>query len=273
MKPIRKEGKLPVNARISIDYEKEKPKIKFSYPRKDIITQNYELVFLILAFLFLACYFYFKFFGFPFVDYYNVYPTFCNTTINNNGTVIKNITLACDNEIKSNILFTDHRRAKNKYFNYIFSEFNSFYIDSSNSTIEEIISVLSPVFLLVFIIFFSLLLSKPITRLLVKCSWFKRKVPKINGVINGRCHKAIFKKVPENLIIEIPLFNNIKMNYMASKEFSKYLKKVEIKEHPFNSVLVRRRKIKKKKKNIRYWYARFYFTQQAKTGKLEVLFK
>ncbi len=32
-------GKLPVNARITIDYTKKKPKVKFGYPRKDAASQ------------------------------------------------------------------------------------------------------------------------------------------------------------------------------------------------------------------------------------------
>ena len=40
----KKEGKYPVNARVSVDYSKGKPKIKFGYPRKptdkEVIRQN-----------------------------------------------------------------------------------------------------------------------------------------------------------------------------------------------------------------------------------------
>ena len=52
---MKKEGKIPVNARIDIDYSKEKPKIKFGYPRKDAYEQNkYGIHTIILCFL--LCY-------------------------------------------------------------------------------------------------------------------------------------------------------------------------------------------------------------------------
>ena len=48
-----KHGKLPVNARISIDYGGKEPKVKFSYPRKDVVDQNSGLIALALIFVFL----------------------------------------------------------------------------------------------------------------------------------------------------------------------------------------------------------------------------
>lgn len=279
MKKI-KIGKLPVNARITIDYENEKdPKIKFGYPKKNAVEQNYFLVFTIIMGIMVTIVLYFLAYGFPLIEYYNTYPKECNIQQHYNGTVIKNITLSCDNGIKRVIVFTQHYRTKNLYFNHITKltkdKTSGFYINHPELSINQ---KLFSLFILItsvitFIIFIPFLVSKPITKLLIKWKWFKKKIPKINSAMEGFCRRAVFKKVPDNLIIEIPLFYNVKMHYKTKKEFSEYLRKVEIKEHPFNRVLIRKGKIKKKKKNITYWYARFYFKQKPKKGGLEVMFK
>lgn len=274
-----KEGKLPINARITIDYEHEDPKIKFSYPKQNMVEQNRHFTFFLFMILVLIILAYFSARGFPFIDYYDVYPTSCDIQEGRNGTIIKNMTIECDNGIKRNILFTQHYRTENKYFNYLTSisrsEDSGFIVDYTEIPPTQKLIVLS--FLITFSVAWFLIipyfLSIPSTKLLLKWGWFKKKIPKINSAIQGRCNKAIFKKIPDNLIIEIPFFKNVQMDYNATGDFSKYLKRVEIKEHLFNRVLVRRGKIKKRKKNIAYWYARFYFSQTAKKGKLEVMFK
>ncbi len=65
------------------------------------------------------------------------------------------------------------------------------------------------------------------------------------------------------------MFSNVGLDYEAEKEFSKYLTRVQIKEHDFNMLT----RTKKKKPNIYLWKATFYFKQKPKTGKLEVRFK
>ena len=277
----RKDGKIPVNARITIDYEKKNPSIKFSYPRKDVINQNYPLIMMGLMVLMLCVFGYFQAKGYPFIDYYDACPTNCSIQQHRNGTDIKNISIECNNGIIRSIQFTQHYRTRNKYFNYInslMSEESGFYVNYPEITVRQklfslfgMIGILGAWFFLI-----PYLLSKQITKVLVKWGWFKKKIPKINSAISGSCRRAVFKKIPPLLenIIEIPFFHNVKMNYNATGDFSKYLKRVEIKEHPFNKVLVNRKgKIKKKKKNIDYWYARFYFSDKPQSGKLEVLYK
>jgi len=276
---MKKEGKLPVNARITIDYEKKKPKIKFSYPRKDVVEQNYKLIFLGLVYLLFFLLVYFQSHGYPFIEYEKTYPSNCSIKQHFNGSVIKNISLKCNNGISKDLIFTQHYRTKNKYFNYITSiassGFSGVYLNRNEiPAMQKIISlILLIVTFLTLVLLIPFIASRPITKLLVNCGWFKKKIPKINAAISGRSYKAIFKKIPENRIIEIPLFENVKLNYNATEDFSKYLKKVEIKEHPFNRVLIKKGKIKKRRKNIGLWYARFYFSQSAKNGKLEVVFK
>ena len=67
---------------------------------------------------------------------------------------------------------------------------------------------------------------------------------------------------------EIPLFNNVGLDYEAIEDFSRYLVKVKIIEHGFNDLVKG-----KKKLNPYLWKAIFYFKQKPTTGKLEVKFK
>jgi len=79
--------------------------------------------------------------------------------------------------------------------------------------------------------------------------------------------KDILEDMQEGYYCEIPLFNNILLDYIATKDFSKFLTLFEIREHNFRYV------IGKRKVNDGIWYARFYFKDKPKDGELEVLFK
>lgn len=70
-----------------------------------------------------------------------------------------------------------------------------------------------------------------------------------------------------NYYCEVILFENILLDYVATKDFSKFLTLFEIKEHNFKYTTG------KQKVNDGLWYAKFYFKQKPKTGKLEVMFK
>ena len=76
--------------------------------------------------------------------------------------------------------------------------------------------------------------------------------------------------------MEIPVFNNVILDFRAKKDFSKYLDEFEIREHKFKYYVPKRYKKKARKKreiNEWLWYARWYFSQKPETGNLEVLFK
>jgi hypothetical protein len=76
--------------------------------------------------------------------------------------------------------------------------------------------------------------------------------------------------IPENIQdkeIEIPLFCNVMLDYLATEEFSEYLEKVEIIEHPFNYYIR-----KKRMRNQYLWKAIFHFSQVPKKGFLNVKF-
>jgi len=66
-------------------------------------------------------------------------------------------------------------------------------------------------------------------------------------------------------IIRIPLFKNVFLDYRTTRDYSKYLEKVKIKELPLMKVNRRG----KKKQDI-YWYATFEFKESPKSGYLEI---
>lgn len=78
-----------------------------------------------------------------------------------------------------------------------------------------------------------------------------------------------------NKIFEIPIFDNIFLDYRATGEFSKYLFKVEIREHDLRMIKMRyfSTKIKDEGSQDRLWYAQFHFEKIPRYGYLEVWFK
>ncbi len=271
----KKVGKIPVNARITIDYSKKKPSISFKYPRKDIVEQNrYGIPLLILGLVWFFFYFFILYIGIGGGTIVGA-PKDCSAGAGYKGDYIMNITLFCDN----NDYFLDfepgryYDNAFLNYYNYIFFNYPKFYQKSDMSPV----TILTTSFLLIVVLLGSLWLlipaSKYLTILLVKMNWYQKVMPEWNKMLNGRGYQAIFKEVPENKIIELPLFENIYLDYIAEKQFSKYLQRVEIREHPFNKGVKKRGRISKKKKNITLWYAKFYFSEIPRSGKLEVFFK
>lgn len=70
-------------------------------------------------------------------------------------------------------------------------------------------------------------------------------------------------------ILELPTFSNVILEYEASGDFSKYLKRLEIRRIPFNDKMSLRTKIERNFLN-RSWRARFYFSHTCNTGNLNI---
>lgn len=116
--------------------------------------------------------------------------------------------------------------------------------------------------------FLFLFLDKYIGRFLLKFKWYQKFFPKFNA-LGGKSYYKIIKEVPANKIVELPLFKNVFLDYKAKGEFSKYLERVEIREHPFSKGIFKKGKLYKKKgNNYMIWYAKFYFKEIPKTGEL-----
>lgn len=103
---------------------------------------------------------------------------------------------------------------------------------------------------------------------------FLRLLPKINKILN--CGSSYyFKKIDriDKKIFELPIFQNVFLEYSATKDFSKYLKKAEIVEHDvdFYHKSSFSKKMKKEKNDF-YWKARFTFEKIPKNGELKIWF-
>ena len=123
-------------------------------------------------------------------------------------------------------------------------------------------------------LFFFFFLNKYVARFLLKFKWYQKIIPEYNARLSGRSYYKIIKEVPANKIVEIPLFKNVKLDYNAEGEFSKYLERVEIREHPFSKGILKKGKIKKKTgNNYILWYAKFYFKEIPKGGQLEIFWR
>lgn len=116
--------------------------------------------------------------------------------------------------------------------------------------------------------------TKYFGRFMLKFHWYQKTVPEWNKKLSGGGYYKVIKEVPANKIVELPLFKNIYLDYNVKGEFSKYLKKVEIREHPFYKGVFKKGKLKKKKgNNYMLWYARFYFSEIPKNGELIIWWK
>ncbi len=196
----------PNNARVFIDYRKQKDKVKFEYVAQDNVLKIVWIAMFRIWFskgLYLA-----------------LLPTFLMVVYS-----IQNLEI--DNFLK----------------NIFLANLGAFYFFG----IPTIVSLI-------------FLRSKKLLSLMPKIQF---------RFLGGRYYIAKFKsKDIQNNKIVLPLFSNIGLDYKATKEFSKYLERVEIIEHPFNYY------VKKKKKPQQYlWRADFFFSKKPKTGELKIGFK
>ena len=110
-----------------------------------------------------------------------------------------------------------------------------------------------------------------------KKHWLKLypKYQRFWSKLSGSYIAIFFPKDVKDNKVEIPLFQNIYLDYRTQGDFTKYLETVEIKEHPFNEI---ERDLESKKKiklmpNQWLWKAEFTFSQKPKIGKLITEFK
>jgi hypothetical protein len=139
---------------------------------------------------------------------------------------------------------------------------------------EEILNIMTfPFILIVLHLFFIPLIS---TFILIKNDKLLSYMPEINrklSLIPFGTHN--YKKITKlnSTIFEIPIFYNVFLDYKATKEFSKYLIKVEITEHDFK--VIKKNVFNKKQKTTQQdniWKAKFIFSRIPKTGHLEMFF-
>jgi len=237
-------GKSPRNARIKIDYTGECPSVSFKYPRKDgYVGSMTHLVFLVWILFCSICYIFFSL---------TVLVQDISQDISQNNTSV-NETLV------------------NGYGN------ETYLMDKS----ELIRNILTLLILFIPPLIINKLFKKKLNALFpIYQAWradkkyveFKAKDIK-TSIVNGK----------KEIYVEIPYFQNIILKYEATKDFSKYLDIMEIKEQNFKTKEYsskekkwkerKKKKRKVKKQNEWYWYAKFYFNEVPKNGKLSVIYK
>jgi len=258
-------GDSPKNARIKIDYSKNKPKVTFSYPSKKHQITGSLFIWVVLLITMLMT---------------SIFMTYSLCFEYTHGKQIEDST----NYDLSN--FTE-------YLSYIieeeilidmFNEQQSRFYELKGIFIEDNGQITFFPFLL-FGLFLSCIIYFPF-----KKSW-ARFYPKFQAWTASKKIKKFksndikYNQEENNYFCELPVFHNIILDYNATGDFSKYLELFEIREHDFKYYLkprfkkrlLRRRKgkdrVKKKEINEGIWYARFYFKQKPIKGSLEVIFK
>ena len=235
-------GKSPRNARIKIDYTGECPSVQFKYPRKDGFEGSMRgPITAVCAILF--------FLGFIFFNF----GTFYEQEISQNETQINETNASinsCEESSTEKIPLKELLQPlKILAIFYLFVGFLPWGIDK---IFKKKLNALFPIY--------------QAWRASKKYVEFKAKDIKTSK-INGK----------DEIYVEIPYFENVILKYEATKDFSKYLTIMEIKEHNFKTKENHKRKKKKsikvKKQNEWYWNARFYFNKIPKDGKLSVVFK
>ena len=242
------------NARIKIDYNGLKPKVKFSYPDKKN-QQNYSMfpTILIWWMVFLVICFY----GYIFI-------------VAEEELELNNQTVCENHYLNKSIWYQSH------YLNQSIA----CGVKEDKSIIKELLLDLKELFIMKNLLILLFCILPPFLVYYPFKKYWKNVFPKYQAR-GKRCKFVNFKpkdicKEDNYYFVEVPLFNNIVLEYEAKKDFSKYLSYFEIREHNFKNVTGRtiKKAMKSKKKvNESLWYARFYFSKKPTNGKLEVKFK
>lgn len=230
------------SARIKIDYSKKKPNVNFSYPSKNHQT-NFSMLIPIYSFWAL----------FIFI----LYVSYGSLNIDN-----------LDNEIYG---------YNSSNYTACMVHYDSYCEKITNET--PYVSITKYLFNLETLLALLILLVPP----LFIYYPFKKKWANVFPVYQSLfCRKKLttfkskdVKKNNDGYYVELPVFENIILNYEATKDFSKYLHLFEIKEHNFKYVHKGKLKgVAKKKRELNewIWYAKFYFTKKPLTGEISVLY-
>ena len=284
----KKEGKYPVNVRVSVDYSKGKPNIKFGYPRKptdkEVIRQNagtgiflFPIVFflVILPYLFLLI---------PY-SWDGEVLTNCSSEFNYypenmfNGS-LNNLTIICDENIYQVEYYNIPEQSNLEKL--IYGEEISFRQEIFEDEKEGYIALIKLILVIILIIsmmIISFKLDKLLAKYYTKWEWYQKLQPRFQawrlGGSKRRAYYVKFKKEDiKNNQIEIPLFKNVKLEYKTNGDFSDKLLRLEIMEHDFlEKVIFKKKPDKKSMKQVWLWKTIFTFKEIPKDGYLEVWFK
>jgi len=254
---IKKEGKIPVNARVDVDYTGKTPKIDFGYidknPKKEAVAQNKMGWIVLSGFLIMMIW---AFFPHP-VDI----PKSCVISQESDKQGgIEYYKFDCDNgEIYYS--FFDN---SNSYFNGAGFYFSTI---KTNPNFWRKMLIFPLLIILLFII--ELIVAK----WLVRQPWYVKWIPKKRaGGKNKR--KKYMKFTPDNLeenVAVIPQFCNVELEYATKGDFSEQLTHIKIRE--YKHYKYKKQKVGKLKVDNMTWYAVFYFKNKPKDGHLEVFYQ
>jgi len=275
----KKEGKYPINARISVDYSKGKPKIKFGYPRnpkKDVINQNAGTGIFIIPLLIIFVLLPYLYIGLP-VNIETTPLHNCSAEFGYNNS-LDNITIICaEDSFNINYLSSTY---DSKLDDLLFYETDALEMDR-HSPMEDLPKVFQIIFMVliafsfIFLILFCFIIDKFLAKYYTKWKWYQKLQPRFQSKLGKRAYYAKFKPgdIKEGKI-EIPLFRNVKLQYKTSKGMSNELLRLDIMEHDFmEKVLKGKKPDKKSKKQPWLWKTTFTFKDKPKDGILEVWFK
>jgi len=236
-------GNSAKNARIKIDYRGKKPKVSFSYPAKHYQQEGSMFPFIIIIWVLIMS---------PAIIGYSL------------GSGIKE-----ESEVK------DYFNSTHDCYPYPAGEDNWF-------RIENILKANKASFDFVVLIKLLCLVVPPFLIYFPFRKFWKNVYPKFQA---WGTSKKLARFNPKDVrynnefgyYCEIPVFKNIVLNYKARGDFARYLDWIEIREHHFVYLRLKKNKKNRKKPKKRInewlWYARFYFSKKIEKGKLEVLFK
>ena len=278
----KKNGKIPTQSRVFIDYTWEKPKVKFEYIRKQQAIDNYSGLtgMYIWAFIILftvTAGLYITFIAQPAVQ---GYPVNCSVAfLVSNSSWIDGYNITCidsKNESISQVF----------YYNYAGHRFER----HTKGIFDELCGYQNMKWWIVCVIDYILMIllfgfSKHVSKFIYTHAppGFRKRLDRNHQKYIERAakqgtkpkYKWVFKECPKDNVIEIPVFRNRYIGYLAEGDFGKYLSRIEIKEHPF---MMKIRKSSKRKRsswaqNDSYFYARFMFSKNPKNGQLKLEWK
>ncbi len=274
----KKEGKIPCNARIDVDYTSKKPKIKIGYtskkPKKDAYKQNKggTKFFILLLVIVVMPIWWLILVPTPTTNPENCnvsldekhgnYESYINGEISLNFTVdqVHGINVTCDGEE----FYLDW--ANTIEFPLEKGFVGDFKVNYTKLSLWGIYFFLIAPFLI-------WIINRLLTKWLVKQTWYQKWLPKhMAGGKNKqkKYYKYKSKDLMENVIV-IPRFKNVELTYNTKGDFSKQLEKIKIREYRHKNY--KKQKIGKLKVDPYRWYAIFYFKQKPKNGFLEVFYQ
>jgi len=286
---VRKDGKLPANARVDVDYTSGKPKIKFSYPKlpankkdkkkgkkwstveKDAVSQNIvgtHTLILLLLFTLVG--------GVLFLNYYEPedYPTDCVVELDEyhfNGELVYDSVRGADFYCNDN---TTHYRT---YFstNDMYGLSPAGFYWGSTDTWMLIWSMFRFFGIVIIIISLFLFTNKLITKWIVNKPWYQKWLPEHNAKKRFKKYWKFTQKdfdKEAGCFVEVPNFKNISIEYKTYGDFSNQLKKIKIREHKYYEYDAKKNQVGELKVEILKWTSRFYFDKIPKDGYMEVVY-